>query len=99
MSWKLTPSNVALKSPGFPASLKPSSNKSLRPQAQAKLNEDWLTTLTDLVAQSPDATLNELRERMKKKRESNSAPQRFVTLCSRPVCLEKRLSEPSKTIR
>jgi transposase len=35
--------------------------------AQAKLNEDHLMILTDLVAQSPDATLDELREQMKKK--------------------------------
>lgn len=35
--------------------------------AQAKLNEDQLMILTDLVAQSPDATLDELREQIKKK--------------------------------
>jgi transposase len=35
--------------------------------AQAKLNEDQLMILTNLVAQSPDATLDELREQMKKK--------------------------------
>src|SRR5215468_5617117 len=34
--------------------------------AQAKLNEDHLMILTDLVAKSPGATLEELRERMKK---------------------------------
>jgi len=35
--------------------------------AQVTLNEDHLMILTDLVAQSPDATLDELREQMKKK--------------------------------
>jgi transposase len=35
--------------------------------APAKLNEDHLMILTDLVAQSPDAELEELREQMKKK--------------------------------
>ena len=35
--------------------------------AQAKLNEDQLMILTDLVAQSPDAKLDELREQIKKK--------------------------------
>jgi len=34
--------------------------------AQAKLNEDNLMILTDLVAESPGATLDELREQMKK---------------------------------
>jgi transposase len=43
--------------------------------AQAKLNEDQLMILTDFVAESPDATLDELRERMKKKaRVEVSAP-------------------------
>ena len=35
--------------------------------AQARLNEDHLMILTDLVAESPDAELEELREQMKKK--------------------------------
>src|SRR5262249_29086605 len=35
--------------------------------AQATLNEDHLMLLTDLVAQSPDATLDELCDRMRKK--------------------------------
>lgn len=35
--------------------------------AQAKLNEDHLMILNDLVAESPDTTLDELREQMKKK--------------------------------
>src|SRR5215831_4176919 len=35
--------------------------------AQAKLNEDHLMILTDLVAHSPDATLEELCKQMKKK--------------------------------
>ena len=34
--------------------------------AQAKLNEDQLMILTSLVAKTPDATLDELRERIKK---------------------------------
>jgi len=43
--------------------------------AHAKLNEDQLMILSDLVAESPDATLDELRERMKKKtRVEASAP-------------------------
>jgi hypothetical protein len=43
------------------------SNQSYGGGAQAKLNEDHLMTLTDLVAQLPHATLEELREQMKKK--------------------------------
>lgn len=35
--------------------------------AQAKLNEDHLMILTELVAESPDAELEALREQMKKK--------------------------------
>ena len=34
--------------------------------AEAKLNEDQLLLLADLVAKSPDATLEQLRERLKK---------------------------------
>jgi len=35
--------------------------------AEAKLNEDQLMVLTDLVAEFPDATLDELRQQLKKR--------------------------------
>jgi len=68
--------------------------------AQAKLNEDQLMILTDLVAQSPDATLDELRERIKKKaRIEVSIPTICHALQSLGLSRKKRLSERRRPIR
>src|SRR5215813_9586157 len=62
--------------------------------AQAKLNEDQLMILSGLVAESPDATLDELRERMKiKTRVEASAPTISRALQSLGLSRKKRLSE------
>ena len=62
--------------------------------AQAKLNEDHLMILTDLVAQSPGATLEELRERMKKQARVEVS---VTTICRALQSLG--LSRKKKTIR
>jgi transposase len=68
--------------------------------AQAKLNEDQLMILTDLVAQSPDAMLGELREQMKKKaRVEVSIPTICRALQSLGLSRKKRLSERRRPIR
>ena len=62
--------------------------------AQAKLNKDHLMILTDLVAKSPDATLEELCEQMKKKaRVEVSVPTICRALQSLGLSRKKRTSE------
>lgn len=62
--------------------------------AQAKLNEDQLMILTDFVAESPDATLDELRERMKKKvRVEVSAPT--ISRALQTLGLSRKKNYPS----
>jgi transposase len=68
--------------------------------AQAKLNEDHLMILTDLVAQSPGATLEELRERMKKQaRVEVSVPTICRALQALGLSRKKRLSDRRRLIR
>jgi len=68
--------------------------------AQAKLNEDHLMILTDLVAQSPGATLEELRERMKKQARVEVS---VTTICRALQALglsrKQRLSDRRRLIR
>lgn len=68
--------------------------------AEAKLNEDHLMILTDLVAEFPDATLDELRQLMKKRtRVEVSVPTIWRACEALGLPRKKKLSEPRKPIR
>ncbi|MCI0553944.1 MAG: transposase [Anaerolineae bacterium] len=61
--------------------------------AQAKLNEDQLMILTELVAQTPDATLDDLREQIKKRtRVEISVPTIWRALDALGLSRKKKLS-------
>lgn len=68
--------------------------------ADAKLEEQHLTILSDLVAKSPDATLNELREQMKKQaRVTVSLTTIWRGLDNLELSRKKSPSERRKPIR
>jgi transposase len=68
--------------------------------AQAKLNEDQLMTLSDLVAKTPDATLDELRQQMKKlTRVEVSVTTIWRALDALGLSRKKSLSGRQKPIR
>jgi transposase len=68
--------------------------------AEAKLNEDHLMILTDLVAKSPDATLDELREQMKKQTGVEvSVPTIWRALDALGLSRKKNPSEPPRLIQ
>jgi transposase len=65
--------------------------------AVAKLNDDQLKILSDLVAESPDLILEKLRERLKKKaRVEVSIPTIWRALDALGISRKKRLSGPPK---
>src|SRR5262245_45145097 len=66
--------------------------------AEAKLNEDQLMILTELVAKSPDATLDQLREQMKKwTRIEVSVPTIWRALDALGLSRKKLLAPPRPT--
>ena len=68
--------------------------------AEAKLKEQHLTILSALVAKSPDATLDELREQMKKQaRVGVSVTTIWRGLDNLALSRKKSPSEPRKLIR
>lgn len=68
--------------------------------AVAKLNEDHLMILTDLVAEFPDATLDELREQLKKKaRVEVSVPTIWRALEALGLPLKKSPNRQQKPIQ
>lgn len=68
--------------------------------AEAKLKEQHLTILSALVAKSPDATLDELREQMKKQaRVGVSITTIWRGLDNLELSRKKSPSEPRKLIR
>ncbi len=68
--------------------------------AQPKLNEDQLMILTSLVAKTPDATLDELREQIKKQtRVEVSVPTVWRALDALGLSRKKSLSGPQRPIR
>jgi transposase len=65
--------------------------------AIAKLNDDQLKILSDLVAESPDLILEKLREQLKKKaRVEVSIPTVWRALDALGISRKKRLSGPPK---
>jgi transposase len=68
--------------------------------AQAKLDEDQLLTLASLVAQAPDATLGELRARLKQQtRVAVSVPTIWRALDALGLSRKKSLPGPRRPIR
>jgi len=68
--------------------------------AEAILKEDHLMILTELVAHSPDATIEELREQLKKKaRIEASVPTIWRALDALGLSRKKKRSETTKPIR
>lgn len=68
--------------------------------AEAKLNEDQLMVLTDLVAEFPDATLDELRQQLKKRvRVEVSVPTIWRACESLGLSRKKKLPGPRKPIQ
>lgn len=68
--------------------------------AEAILKEDHLMILTELVAESPDATLEELREQMKKRaRVEASVPTIWRALDELGLSRKKSRSVTTKPIR
>jgi transposase len=68
--------------------------------AEAILKEDHLMVLTELVAESPDATIEELRERLKKKtRVEASVPTIWRALDALGLSRKKSRSETTKPTR
>jgi len=68
--------------------------------AEAKLNEDQLLLLADLVARSPDATLERLRDQIKKQaRVEVSVPTIWRALDELGLSRKKSLSVTRKPIR
>jgi transposase len=68
--------------------------------AEAILKEDHLMILTELVAKSPDATIEELREQLKKKaRVKASVPTIWRALDALGLSRKKSRSSTTKPIR
>ena len=68
--------------------------------AEAKLNEEHLNLLSELVAKSPDAILEELREQMMKQGKVDaSITTIWRALDELNLSLKKSRSEPRKPIR
>lgn len=68
--------------------------------AQAKLDQDQLMILTGLVAKTPDATLDELREQIKKQtRVAVSVPTLWRALDALGLSRKKSLSEQLRLTR
>lgn len=68
--------------------------------AQAKLDEDQLLTLASLVAKAPDATLGELRERLKQQtRVAVSVPTIWRALDALGLSRKKSLPGQRRPIR
>lgn len=68
--------------------------------AEAILKEDHLMVLTELVAESPDATIEELRERLKKKtRVEASVPTIWRALDALGLSRKKSRSETTRPTR